>query len=82
MILNAWNILFLMYLKIIVIIIEEDIHLCGRCRQIFTDIDVYFIHKKEGKCFKPSNSRWVCRAAVDNVSDVHPCDAFCSVGLR
>ncbi len=31
---------------------EEDVHQCGRCKEVFHSIDLYFLHKKLKTCKK------------------------------
>ncbi len=35
-----------------VFVIDEDVHQCGRCKEIFSSIDEYFVHKKAKACQK------------------------------
>ena len=37
----------------IIITDEEDVHQCGRCKEIFHSIDEYFVHKSSKVCKKP-----------------------------
>ena len=37
----------------IIITDEEDVHQCGRCKQIFHSIEEYFVHKSAKVCKKP-----------------------------
>ena len=32
--------------------VDEDVHQCGRCKQVFNNVQDYFIHKKAKSCKK------------------------------